>query len=162
MAESEVLVLVQLWLLCLLQSTLFSVPERDICPCLGLDMGSNHSGSEVLHRRGLPECLPCCSRRRPRRQPPVLALLAPPPADLGTCARLHKQHSSRISPTCVSRPYLPIPSYSSLGRAWPAYPQSPVYPPPQQCLLGGLVPRTETVAKPGSKSVGSSGVPFLS
>lgn len=36
MAESEVLVLVQLWLLCLLQSTLFSVPEKRHVLALGL------------------------------------------------------------------------------------------------------------------------------
>lgn len=36
MVESEVLVLVQLWLLCLLQSTPFSVPEKRPVPALGL------------------------------------------------------------------------------------------------------------------------------
>lgn len=101
-AESEVLVLlVQLWLLCLLQSTWFRVPENRhmSLPRACADMGSIILAMRCC-RRSLPECRVALGGGLGQQHP----VLAAPPADLGTCTRLHKQHSSGISPTGVFPP----------------------------------------------------------
>lgn len=53
-AESEVLVPGQLWLLCLLQRTPFSVPERRPTALPWAWCGKYHSGNEVAHTSEIP------------------------------------------------------------------------------------------------------------